>query len=679
MNLGWHVDPRVAALFRSIDPAGWDANRDPTGLLASLDASRLAELAGDEALVATAAAVRDDVVAQQTAPRWFQHRGSGPLRSVAYFSPEFGIAPGLPQYSGGLGVLAGDHLKAADALGVPLVGVGLFYRQGYFTQTVSADGHQEATFADLDPDALPVQDTGVRVPVDIAGAAVVARLWRAEVGRIPLYLLDTDVEENEPGHRSITDRLYGGGRLERIRQEIVLGIGGVRALDALGLEPQVFHINEGHAGFLALERIRRQLDAGLRWGDALAAIAPGGLFTTHTPVPAGIDRFDCDLVEEHFAGWCVDTGVSMDDLLAIGREPEGDSDVFNMAVMSLRLSGSVNGVSELHADVSRRMFAGVWPGRPVDEVPIGAVTNGVHARTWTGAPMSALLGRHLGHDWAEAPADRWSTTIPTDELWAARNAARRELVTRIRHRLADQQSRRGADDAWCDSALDPDALTIGFARRFATYKRAALLLTDPERLRALVGDAHRPVQLVFAGKAHPADLPGQELLAQVVAASDDPAIRHRFVFVEGYDLTLAQTLVQGCDVWLNTPVRPHEACGTSGMKVVYNGGLNCSVLDGWWDECHADGVGWAIPSADPEGTGSIDIAERDRLDADATFEVLERHVVPCFYDRDAEGRPQDWLRMVTRALADLGPRVEAGRMLRQYVEWYYEPAAHAAG
>jgi glycogen phosphorylase len=688
MNLGWLSDVRVRALFRSIDPVAWDSRHDPTGLLATLGTDRLAELAGDEALIATATAVRDDLVAQQVTPRWFDRRGTGPLQCVAYFSPEFGIAPGLPQYSGGLGVLAGDHLKAADALGVPLVGVGLLYRQGYFAQSLDASGHQQSRFTDLDLDVLPVvEQTGVRVEVDIAGARVVARVWRADVGRIALYLLDTDVDDNLPAHRQITDRLYGGDSRHRLHQELVLGIGGVRALEALGIEPQVFHINEGHAGFLALERIRRCLADGLDWDAARAAVASGGLFTTHTPVPAGIDRFDRSLMEEHFAGWCVETGVPVDDLLALGREPHDDNaadrsdGTFNMAVMSLRLSGAVNGVSELHARVSRSMFAGVWPDRAVDEVPIGAVTNGVHARTWTGDAMATLLGRHLGHDWAEAPAERWAdvTSLPASDLWSARNAARAQLVDQVRRRLARQQAERGADSSWCGDALDPHALTIGFARRFATYKRAALLLSDPDRLRALVGDDSRPVQFVFAGKAHPADGPGQELVARVVAAADDPALRHRFVFVEDYDIALARVLVQGCDVWLNTPVRPHEACGTSGMKVVYNGGLNCSVLDGWWDECHAEGIGWAIPSADPDGTGTPGAPERDALDGVATFEVLEGEVAPRFFSRDPNGLPVDWLTMVTRALATLGPQLEAGRMVRQYVEWYYEPAAHAAG
>jgi glycogen phosphorylase len=676
-NLGWLTDGALRALFRSLDAEHWDTHHDPTGLLAHLGADRLEELAADEALVATAAAVRDDLLARQGAPRWFDQRGDGPLRCVAYFSPEFGIASGLPQYAGGLGVLAGDHLKAADALGVPLVGVGLFYRHGYFTQELDAEGHQQANFPALDPATLPLAEVpGVRIEVDIAGTPVQARVWRAEVGRIPLYLLDTDLDDNDDEHRTITDRLYGGGQRERIRQEILLGIGGVRVLDALGIEPQVFHINEGHAGFLALERIRTLMADGHDWVHARKQVAAGGLFTTHTPVPAGIDRFPTSLMEEHFAPWCDAAGVPLADLLALGDEPGTDATdgAFNMAVMSLRLSGAVNGVSELHASVSRAMFAGVWPGRDAEEVPIGAVTNGVHARTWIADEMATLLVRTIGHDWAEAPPVRWAAVADLDDdaLWSARLALRTRLVDQVRHRLRVAAARRGQDPGRFDAVLDPEVLTIGFARRFATYKRAALLLSDPDRLRALVGNDDRPVQFVFAGKAHPADTPGQAILAQVAQAANDPGLASRFVFVEDYGIAVARELVQGCDVWLNTPVRPQEACGTSGMKVVYNGGLNCSVPDGWWDECHAEGLGWAITSDGPVGDG------RDASDADATFAVLENQVVPLFYDTGADGRPTAWLAMVRNALSALGPQVEASRMLRQYLEWYYEPAAHAA-
>jgi len=685
MNLGWIADERAQELFRRIDREQWDYVRDPAGMLAIEDQSRLEALAADAGFIALATEVYNDLVRSLDSPRWFQDRNDSALESVAYFSPEFGVAPGLPQYSGGLGVLAGDHLKAADALGLPLVGVGLFYHHGYFTQQVDDRGRQMARFPRLDADAMALESVpDVQVTVDIAGVPVVATIWKASVGRIALYLLDTDNDHNDPEHRLITDRLYGGGQLERIRQEILLGIGGVRALDALGIHPQVFHINEGHAGFLALERIRRAIaDAGLTFDEAAAAVRPGGVFTTHTPVPAGIDRFPAALMEDHFAGWCRDVGVTMDQLMALGHEPDSDIDIdhgsndtFNMAVMSLRLSGATNAVSQLHGRVSRQMFANVWPGVPTDEIPIGAVTNGVHAPSWTSQEMAAVFEREVGDDWPTAAPERWQalTTLDDNELWAVRGALRQRLVTYVRRRLRRQELRRGLSEsqvAWCDEALDPNVLTLGFARRFATYKRAALLLSDPARLQALLGDPDRPVQLVFAGKAHPADQGGQDLIGQVVRAAEDLEVRHRLVFVEDYDISVARMLVEGCDVWLNTPVRPMEACGTSGMKSVFNGGLNCSVLDGWWDECHDATVGWAIASAEWQS----DPAQRDAIEAVNTFNVLERQVVPLFHQRNDAGVPTQWLDMVRSSMANLCPRFESGRMLRQYVEEYYEPAA----
>lgn len=679
MNLGWIADERAQELFRRIDDQQWDYVRDPAGMLAIEDQSRLEALAADEEFTALAAEVYADLVRSLDSPRWFQNHHDGTLESVAYFSPEFGVAPGLPQYSGGLGVLAGDHLKAADALGLPLVGVGLFYHHGYFTQEVDDRGRQMARFPRLDADAMALEAVpDVRVTVDIAGVPVVATVWKANVGRIALYLLDTDNDHNDAEHRLITDRLYGGGQLERIRQEILLGIGGVRALDAMGITPQVFHINEGHAGFLALERIRGAMArAGLTFDEAAAAVRPGGVFTTHTPVPAGIDRFPAKLMEDHFSGWCREVGLPMDQLMALGHEPGNEPGVdFNMAVMSLRLSGATNAVSQLHGRVSREMFADVWPGVPTNEVPIGAVTNGVHAPSWTSQEMAAVFERVVGDDWPTAPPERWQAlaSLSDDELWAVRGAVRQRLVTYVRRRLRRQELHRGLSEsqvAWCDQALDPDVLTLGFARRFATYKRAALLLSDPTRLQALLGDPDRPVQLVFAGKAHPADQAGQDLIAQVVRAAEELEVRHRLVFVEDYDISVARMLVEGCDVWLNTPVRPMEACGTSGMKSVFNGGLNCSVLDGWWDECHDPTVGWAIASAEWQS----DPVQRDAIEAVNTFNVLERQVVPLFHDRNDNGVPTRWLDMVRSSMSTLCPRIESTRMLRQYVGEYYEPAA----
>jgi len=594
----------------------------------------------------------------------------GTLPTVAYLSPEFGVSSGLPQYAGGLGILAGDHLKAADALGVPVVGVGLFYDHGYFTQRVDPDGTQHAHYPDLDPVDLgltPVED--VSVVVEVGDTEVRANLWRATVGSVSLYLLDTDVEPNGPDDRRITDRLYGGGPRQRLRQELVLGVGGIRALAGLGVTPGVFHLNEGHAGFSLLERLRRAMvDDGLDWEEAVEAVRPAGVFTTHTPVPAGIDRFDAELIEEHFGGWCAEVGVPVGRLLDLGHEPGTPrGGAFNMAVLCLRLCGHANGVSRLHGAVSRAMFAPLWPSLPAAEAPIGSITNGVDATTWVAAPMAALLTDRLGPDWATAPPQRWEGVLDIDDdtLWEVRSRQRRDLLDVVRARLDATGRWEGAADG-----LDPDALTIGFARRFATYKRAALLTGDPDALAALVGDPDRPVQFVFAGKAHPDDTDGQALIAELLGCARDLGVAHRIVFVEDYDMDLAAAMVAGCDVWLNTPVRPMEACGTSGMKAALNGGLNCSIPDGWWDEWGSDKVGWVVPSDDDEP----DPARRDTLERESVYEVLTTGVVPTFFERDDRGRPHRWLSLVRASLAALGPRVVATRMVGDYVTHAYLPA-----
>jgi len=679
MNLGWSYDERATDLFRRIDRQGWDfEGRDPALMLATESQERLDTLAQDATFTSLARSVRDELRLTLEAPRWFQTDHRSELRSIGYFSPEFGLAAALPQYSGGLGVLAGDHLKAANDLGLPLTGIGLLYRHGYFRQELDGRGWQQERFPRLDPRAMalsPVKD--VLVGVELAGVRVYARVWEARVGRISLYLLDTDIDENDEENRLVCDRLYGGGAEERIRQEIVLGIGGLRVLRDLDKVPEVFHLNEGHAGFLALERIRRaMLDDDLSFAEARTAVRPGAIFTTHTPVPAGIDRFPRELMETYFSNWCRDCGLTLDDLMALGHEPgTPEGETFNMAALSLRMAGSSNAVSALHGDVSRRMFAGIWPGVPTDEVPISSVTNGVHARTWTSPDMASLYERELGADWPEASVESWSTmaSVADRDLWAARRAARERLVTYARRRLHQAELRRGSSEsqvAWTDQVLDPDALTIGFARRFATYKRATLLFRDPERLRALLLDPDRPVQLIFAGKAHPADDEGKALLQQVATVATDLDLRNRLVLLEDYDITVARMLVGGVDVWLNTPLRPLEACGTSGMKAVFNGVLNCSVLDGWWDEMYDPEVGWAIPSAEWED----DPDARNDVEASSLFGLLERQVVPLFYNR-TEGLPVDWLRKVKASISRLGPRVGAGRMLREYTTNLYEPAA----
>jgi starch phosphorylase len=519
------------------------------------------------------------------------------------------------------------------------------------------------------------------IGIELAGELAVARIWRADVGRVPLYLLDTDVEANPPHLRTITDRLYGGDTEHRLRQEILLGVGGVRALRAVGEATQLFHTNEGHAGFLGLERIRGFIvEDGLSYPEAIEAARAGCLFTTHTPVPAGIDRFPRELIDRYFSGWAAECGVGIDDLMALGHRPgDGPDERFNMAVMGLRLAARSNGVSELHGDVSRDMFADLWPGVPEVEVPIGAVTNGVHGTTWTSAEMDELLTKSVGPGWESAPGDDWEAiaSVPAGEVWQARRQGAERLIGFVRERLRRSELDRGmspSDASWAARALDPDALTVCFARRFATYKRANLLLSQPERLLELLLDPDRPVQFVFAGKAHPADDGGKDLIRQIVQFSHEAGVRHRFAFLDDYDMAVARALYQGADVWLNTPRRPLEACGTSGMKAALNGALNCSILDGWWAECFTGDNGWAITSAEHVE----DLARRDMLEADSLFGLLEQQIVPLFYDRGPDGVPHGWVERVKTAWGTLGPRVTAARMVRDYTNLQYQPLAARA-
>ena len=691
MNLRWAWDEDTRNLFRWVDPDAWDATRhDPVGVLATASPRRLSELAQDPAFLRYQRSVHEDLVRYLDEPRWFQSRSTeSPLTQVAYFSPEFGIAEALPQYSGGLGILAGDHLKSASDLGVPLVGVGLFYQHGYFRQGLSHDGWQQERFPDQDPWAMPLTlCDGVRVEVELGDTPLVAQVWRADVGRVPLLLLDTDVDDNPEELRNVTDRLYGGDVEHRLRQEILLGIGGVRALEALGVEAQVFHTNEGHAGFLGLERMRRAMvDHGLSFAEAVEATRAASIFTTHTPVPAGIDRFPRPLIEQYFSGWTAECGITIDDLMALGhRESESavdpDDERFNMAVMGLRLAGRSNAVSALHGAVSRDMFRELWPDLEADEVPIGSVTNGVHAGTWVSADMSDLLARTVLPEWDEAPSDSWERlwTAPDDELWRVKEQARARLVSFVRERVRERALSSGvsaSEATWTDDLLDPHALTIGFARRFATYKRANLLLAQADRLQALLLDPERPVQFIFAGKAHPADDEGKKMISEIVNYAKDLGVRHRFIFLDDYDIAVARTLYQGSDIWLNTPRRPQEACGTSGMKAALNGTLNCSILDGWWDELFDGDNGWAITSAEDQD----DLVARDKLEADSLFDLLEHQIVPLFHDHagSAPGTaPRGWVRRIKSNLVSLGPAVVASRMVRDYVTELYEPTAAAA-
>ncbi len=683
LNLRWSWHPPTVELFESIDPAGWAASGgDPVAMLSSMRPGRLADLAVDEDFLRRLDAVVADLRGYTGEPRWYQSDEAGAPGSlpnaIAYFSPEYGITAVLPQYSGGLGILAGDHLKSASDLGVPIIGVGLLYRHGYFTQSLSADGWQAERYPADDPNGLPLtllrspDGEPVKVSVGLAdGKLLTAQVWLAQVGRVPLLMLDSYVEENEPALHEVTDRLYGGGSEHRLRQELLLGIGGVRAVRAFCAitghpEPEVFHTNEGHAGFLGLERIREYVASGLSFSEALELSRAGTVFTTHTPVPAGIDRFPRELIERWYHSGA-EPGIELDEVLALGAEtyPGGDPHMFNMAVMGMRLAQRVNGVSVLHGEVSREMFAGLWPGFDTAEVPIGSITNGVHAPTWVAHEVSDLGD---SADVASADAGR---------LWAIRRQLRARMVTETRRRLRESWQQRGASGAeltWIDDVLYENVLTIGFARRVPSYKRLTLMLEDPQRLAGLLLDPERPIQIVIAGKAHPADEGGKRLIQQMVQFTDSETVRRRIVFLPDYDMALARYLVQGCDVWLNNPLRPLEACGTSGMKVALNGGLNLSVRDGWWDEWYDGGNGWEIPTAD----GVVDPGRRDELEASALYELIAKSVAPLYYDVGADGVPHGWVEMMRHGLRSLGPLVRADRMVGDYVTNLYAPAARAS-
>jgi starch phosphorylase len=692
-NLRWSWHPPTLELFASMSPERWESNRrDPIALLGAFSPEELDTFAGDAQFVARVEAAEADLHAYLTEPRWYQSLTTGdgnPPESIAYFSPEFGISAVLPQYSGGLGILAGDHLKSASDLGVPIIGVGLLYQFGYFKQSLTRDGWQHEDYPVLDPNELPISllreadGTPAIVTVDLPGGRrLTAHVWKAQVGRVPLLMLDSTYEGNDEASRAVTDRLYGGTSEHRLHQEMLLGIGGVRALRLWarltdGPRPEVYHTNEGHAGFLSLERIRELIGAGLTFDEALETVRAATVFTTHTPVPAGIDRFGRDLIFSHFGGESGLAGLPVERVLALGAEsyPGGDPSVFNMAVMGLRLAARANGVSRLHGEVSREMFEGLWPGFDAPEIPITSITNGVHAPTWVDHRMIDLAEKYIGpRITREAKAWEEIDQVPVDELWAVRRQMRSDLVDDARKRVRSSWVKRGASRAelgWVDDILDPDVLTIGFARRVPTYKRLTLMLRDPDRLKALLLHPTRPIQLVIAGKSHPADETGKRLIQQMVQFADEAGVRHRIVFLPNYDIAMAQTLYPGCDVWLNNPLRPFEACGTSGMKSALNGGLNLSILDGWWDEWFDGENGWAIPTAD----GVQDPDHRDDLEAAALYELLETEVAPRFYDRDAQGLPQRWLEMVRHTFSSLGPKVLASRMVADYVRQLYVPAA----
>jgi len=670
MNLRWTWHAETRTLFRNIDPDLWrEVKGNPVLMLARVPRDRLASLAHDAAYLERVDHAHHELLAYLSRPAWFQesHPDWGEAR-IAYFSAEFGISEALHLYSGGLGILAGDHMKSASDLGLPLVGVGLAYRFGYLTQRVNGDGWQEETFEENDFEAMGlVRETNADgsplvISLPFPERRLSAWVWRAQVGRIPLILLDTNLPQNSHRDREITQQLYGGGAETRIQQELLLGIGGLRALDALGLTPTVIHINEGHPGFLVLQRwndVMRRDHVGFEAARLLTAAS--SLFTTHTPVAAGIDRFDTRLLRPYLEPFAADLGKDVDQVLKWGGDGDGEpGSVFNMALFAIRESGAVNGVSRLHGRIARRMWSAEWPEFLEIEVPIGHITNGVHTETWVGPEMAAVFDLHLAPSWRGGiDPNAWDgiQTARAEELWEAHRAAKRRMIEGLR--LRDPRY----------PTLDPEALTLGFGRRFAPYKRATLLLREPERLKQILTAPGRPVQILFAGKSHPANEEGKQLIQTLWRFTRDTQVRGRIVFLENYDMDLARQLVQGVDAWLNTPRRPYEASGTSGMKAALNGVLNVSIRDGWWDEAYSPEVGWAIG----RGEEVADRTRQDELDADALFSLLENDVIPCYYDRDEQGVPRRWTERMRASIRRLAPAMSAHRMVRQYTESYYVP------
>ena len=688
-NLWWTWHPEVINLFRDLDPIRWrQLDHNPVALLREFTPDRLATRAAEMVLYSRInyahRRLKEYLANKQT---WAAtHAGVLGAKPVAYFSAEFGLHESIPIYSGGLGVLSGDHVKSASGLGVNLVGFGLFYDQGYFKQQLDDNGWQSEEYLDTKVESLPVEPAlspdgkPITVRVDTRKGPIFARLWFMHVGRVRLFLLDSNVDGNSPEDRELTSRLYGGDERIRIRQELVLGVGGVKALKALGITPGVYHLNEGHSAFGPLEVIRERMhDDGLSFNDALREVARQTVFTTHTPVPAGHDRFSGELVEEHLGPLRDQLGISYEQLMGLGRvEPQNPSEPFTMTVVGMKISRRANAVSQLHGHISRRMWAQLWPWRVEEEIPIGHITNGVHVPTWLAQQMMQLYDRHFIANWIfrMGEPEVWQAIHNVDpgELWETHNALKNLLLAFVRRRASRQCRRRGESDDAVEAArnvLDPNVLTIGFGRRFATYKRATLLLTDPDRLSALVNDKERPVQFVFAGKAHPKDEPGKRYIQQIANLRKDPRFAHRIVYIEDYDMNVCRHMIQGVDVWLNNPRRPLEASGTSGQKVVLNGGLNLSILDGWWAEAYDGSNGFAIG----QGRSHVSDEITDKRDAQSLFRALETEVVPMYYERDIDGLPRQWIKWMMNSISTLAWRFSAHRMVMDYTRSCYVPAA----
>jgi len=686
-DLWWSWNPQAIQLFRRMDADLWEqTGHNPVAMLGALQQERLDELQHDEGFLAQLERLGHQLRDYKSAPTWFsKSHGASDQPRIVYLSAEFGLTECMPIYSGGLGLLAGDHMKAASELGIPLVGVGLLYQRGYFTQYLNTDGWQQERYNDNDFFNMPIrhlvgaEGQPLKVRIDFPRRVVVAQAWDVHVGRVRLFLLDTNVPENSVEDRKITAELYGGDNERRIQQEIVLGIGGIRAIAALGYRCSAGHLNEGHSAFSALERVRALVaDHNFVVGHALEIVRKTTVFTTHTPVPAGIDQFSEPMMQSYFGEFARQMGMSWSEFMTLGRLEANDRNApFNMMSLALNMSYRANGVSRLHGRVSRRMVERGWPAVPIDEVPIVPITNGVHTRSWISQEMSELFDRYLGPAWSAQPADQtiWERIehIPDEELWRTHERRRERLVAAARRRVVRQLEQRGALDHeihLAGEALNTTALTIGFARRFAPYKRATLLLRDPDRLKRLLTSDTRPVQLIIAGKAHPNDQSGKDLIREIIHFAHQPELRRRIVFLEDYEISLARSLVQGVDLWLNTPRRPMEACGTSGMKVVFNGGLNASILDGWWDEAYARDRGWAIGSGEEYTDGNL----QDHIESDALYVLLEEDIIPLFYERDTDGLPRGWIARMKSSMRALCPRFNANRMIREYAERFYVPA-----
>lgn len=685
-NLWWSWHPEARALYCALDPDLWEeAGHNPVRFLSEVQPQLLEKAASDADYLQRYDSILSDFDSYMhpRAETWFSRAYPELVnRTIAYFSTEFGLHESLPIYSGGLGILSGDHCKEASDLGLPFVGVGFLYPQGYFRQHITREGVQEAFYDKLhfsEAPVIPASDPDgneVMIDVDLPGRRIHAKVWKLQVGRIPLYLMDTDVAPNAPNDRELSARLYGGDREIRISQEIVLGIGGVRALRALGISPAAWHINEGHAAFLNLERGRELVASGLSFSEAREAIAANSLFTTHTPVPAGNDTFAYDLVDRYFGSYWGQLGLSRDQFLDVAREDHGWGPTYGMTVLAQRLTGQHNGVSTLHGAVSRNMWQFLWPGVDVDEVPIDSVTNGIHTPSWIAPEMNTLFKRYLGDDWenhVDEP-DLWNAVdeIPDEELWKTHMQRKERLISYARRHLKQHHLRLGEGSvqmAEFDRMLIPDALTIGFARRFATYKRATLIFRDPERLRRILNNRERPVQIIFAGKAHPADGPGKALIEQVYRFSRSDAFRGKVIFLENYDIDMARYLVSGTDLWLNNPIRPHEASGTSGQKAALNGQPNCSILDGWWAEAYNGKNGWAIG----EEREYHDPNTQDEADSLSLYSRLEEEIVPSYYDRGANGIPHRWIAIMKEAIRTCAPAFSMRRMVKEYTNRFYVP------